>query len=58
MLTQRKIHTHGAIGHDFMECTEDTFRTAVKPHYEIWDEQYFLINLQQYADEHLFFVYC
>lgn len=32
MLTQRKIHTHGAIGHDFMECTEDTFRTAVKPH--------------------------
>ena len=32
MLTQRKIHTHGGDWRDFMECTEDTFRTTVKPH--------------------------
>ena len=32
MLTQRKSILTVAIGHDFMECTEDTFRTAVKPH--------------------------
>ena len=26
--------------------------------YEIWDDQYFLINLQQYADEHCFSYIC
>lgn len=56
MLTQRKIHTHG--GDWLYGMYRRHFPYGCQTPYEIWDEQYFLINLQQYADEHCFSYIC
>ena len=57
MLTQRKTYSRWRLAVTLWNDRRHFPYNRQNP-YEIWDDQYFLINLQQYADEHCFSYIC